>query len=339
MGHRERKVPRRWRRMVSWMAVVMLSFMNVACYYQGQHTPDAWDLTDKQIDSISFSTTHHYSQNYNFMVKSDSLVLQAAPSDDASCNDDSVVVYGNDRLVVADIRMIPSDTIDSVWVKLARDQNSQGWVREKTLLTKVAPDDPISRFIDTFSNVHLLVFMALLVIVVAAYGIVCLRRRHAKIVHFNDIGSCYPTVLALLVATSATMYSSIQLFGDESWRHFYYHPSLNPFTLPPHIALFVTSVWGLVIVLIATIDDVLKQQSLGDALLYMLGLAAVCAVDYVVFSVSTLYYIGYPLLVAYFFFAIRRYLRHASRCMYICGNCGAKMTRKGVCPNCGALNE
>jgi hypothetical protein len=34
------------------------------------------------------------------------------------------------------------------------------------------------------------------------------------------------------------------------------------------------------------------------------GLAAICAVCYVVFSITTLYYIGYPLLVAYYVFAI-----------------------------------
>ena len=60
------------------------------------------------------------------------------------------------------------------------------------------------------------------------------------------------------------------------------------------------------IVAIATIDDIRHHLSLGEALLYLGGLAAVCAVDYVVFSVTTLYYIGYPLLIAYFIFAIRR---------------------------------
>ena len=44
-----------------------------SCYNHRQHTPDAWDLTKQQIDSISFSTTHHYSQNYNFVVNVSSL--------------------------------------------------------------------------------------------------------------------------------------------------------------------------------------------------------------------------------------------------------------------------
>ena len=64
--------------------------------------------------------------------------------------------------------------------------------------------------------------------------------------------------------------------------------------------------WALVIVSIATVDDVTKHLPLGEAILYLGGLAAICAVDYVVFSITTLYYIGYPLLVAYYYFAIKR---------------------------------
>jgi 4-hydroxybenzoate polyprenyltransferase len=45
---------------------------------------------------------------------------------------------------------------------------------------------------------------------------------------------------------------------------------------------------------------------LGEAIMYLVGLVAVCAVIYVVFSTTTLYYVGYPLLIAYFYFAIKR---------------------------------
>ena len=58
--------------------------------------------------------------------------------------------------------------------------------------------------------------------------------------------------------------------------------------------------------LTATVDDVTKHLSLGESILYLGGLAAICAVDYVIFSITTLYYIGYPLLIAYYVFALRR---------------------------------
>ena len=293
----------------------------VSCYNRGPITPDAWNLTEQQLDSISFYTTHHYTQNYNFVVTGDSLVVVAQQPEAMAIPEvvsieiesigeehqkDSITLRKNERIVVADIMTVPSDTIDSVWVKVARDQLTFGWVHEKELLAKVSPDDPISQFIDLFSNVHLLVFLAFGVVIIAAYGVRRLMRRGAKIVHFNDIPSFYPTTLCLLVASSAVLYSSIQLFGPESWRHFYYHPSLNPFGLPLHLGLFVTSVWAIIIVGIATVDDVTKHLPLGSAVLYLGGLTAVCAVDYVVFSITTLYYIGYPLLIAYFIFALRR---------------------------------
>ena len=306
------------RRLVS---LLFLALLLCGCYNRGPITPDAWDLTRQQLDSISFYTTHHYTQNFNFVVTGDSLVVVAQQPEDMAVPDvvsveiqteqgeyhkDSITLLRNERIVVADIKTVPSDTIDSVWVKVARDQLTFGWVHESELLSKVSPDDPISQFIDFFSDAHLLIFLAFCVVVVAAYGIRRLLRRGAKIVHFNDIPSFYPTALCLLVASSAVLYSSIQLFGAETWRHFYYHPSLNPFALPFWLGVFVSSVWAIVIVAIATVDDVTRQLPLGASILYLSGLGAICAVCYVVFSITTLYYVGYPLLIAYYGFAFRR---------------------------------
>ena len=302
--------------------IVLLPLLLTGCYNRGPI--DAWDLTAQQLDSISFYTTHHYTQNYNFVVTGDSLVVVAQQPEDMAIPDvvsseietvgmekqkDSITLRKNEHIVVADIKTVPADTIDSIWVKVARDQLTFGWIHENELLAKVSPDDPISQFIDFFSDAHLLIFLAFCVIVVAAYGVRRLMKRGAKIVHFNDIPSFYPTTLCLLVASSAVLYSSIQLFGPESWRHFYYHPSLNPFALPLHLGLFVSSVWAIVIVAIATVDDVTKKLPLGGAILYLSGLTAVCAVCYVVFSITTLYYLGYPLLIAYYVFAIKRLSR------------------------------
>ena len=306
------------RRLVS---LLFISLLLCGCYNRGPITPDAWDLTAQQLDSISFYTTHHYTQNYNFVVTGDSLVVVAQQPDDMSVPDvvsielesigeemkkDSITIRRNEHVVVADIKTVPSDSIDSVWVKVARDQLTFGWIHENELLSKVSPDDPISQFIDAFSNTHLLVFLAFCILTGAAYGLRRLMRKGCKIVHFDDIPSFYPTALCLLIASSAVLYSSIQLFGPETWRHFYYHPSLNPFALPFWLGVFISSVWAIIILGLATIDDVYHSLPLADAILYLIGLGAICAVVYVVFSITTLYYIGYPLLIAYFYFAIKR---------------------------------
>jgi len=306
-----------------------------ACYNHGQQTPDAWDLTKQQIDSISFSTTHHYSQNYNFVVKASRLPLSDALPDMAF---DTMYVVRGERIVVAEIETVPSDTIDSVWVKVARDQITQGWIRESELLDGVSPDDPISQFIDLFTNNHLLLFLGFCVMAAGLYALRRLLRRNAYIVHFHDIDSPYPTLLCILIAFSATLYASIQMFGAESWRHFYYHPSLNPFALPWYLGIFIASVWVMIIVSVAVIEDVRHKLPALEAILYLIGLFAVCAVDYVLFSLSTLSYIGYLLLVVYVAFAVRQY-KKVVHYRYNCGKCGLPIKEKGKCPHCGAINQ
>ena len=317
----------------------MLGLLLGSCYHQASDTSDAWFVTEEQMDSISFYTTHHYTQNYNFLVTADTLwLIVQQPSEYLSGMwvDSIPVVYDN-RLVVADIVTQPSDSVDSVWVQVARDQNTIGWIREKQMLPGVAPDNPISQFITFFSDTHLLIMLAFLVLVGAVYTVRGLYRRKAKIVHFNDIPSVYPTLLALLVAASAVFYSTIQLADPDSWRHYYYHPTLNPFVVPLHLGIFLFSVWGLLLMLLAAVDDIRRHLSLGETILYGLGLMGVCAINYVVFSISTLYYVGYPLLVVYATLAIWQYVRK-SRTAFYCGHCGEKMPQKGICPFCGYLN-
>jgi len=325
------------RRLVSILSLFLLL---TSCYNKGQLSPDAWDLTQQQLDSISFYTTHHYTQNYNFLVRADSMpIIPQLPAEALSDMPvDTLMVYKDEHLVVADIMTVPADTVDSIWVKVARDQMTFGWIHEHDMLTAVSPDDPISEFIDFFSDAHLLIFLALVVVVIAAYVILRLNRIQAKLVHFNDIASFYPTLLCLSVAASATLYSSIQLFDPEKWRHFYYHPTLNPYAVPLSLGLFLVSVWAILIVAIAAIDEIRRLLPLGEAVLYLLGLGATCAVVYVVFSISTLYYIGYPLFVAYTVFALWRYYSQP-RPRYLCGHCGLPLYSKGICPHCGTLNE
>lgn len=325
------------RKLIGFVLTLLLL---ASCYNQGQQTPDAWDLTQKQLDSISFYTTHHYTQDYNFLVRADSMaIIKQLPAEALSDMPvDTLMVYRGQHLVVADITTVPADTIDSIWVKVARDQDTFGWIHEHDMLTAVSPDDPISEFIDFFSDAHLLIFLGVFVLVGAVYVIRKLNNRQAKLVHFNDIPSFYPTLLCLLVATAAMLYSSIQLFDPEKWRHFYYHPTLNPYAVPPILGFFLVSLWTMLIVAIAVVDDVRRLLPFADALLYLLGLGAMCAVVYIIFSVFTLYYIGYPLYVAYVVFALWCYFRRP-RPRFQCGRCGALLYDKGTCPHCGALNE
>jgi putative membrane protein len=299
-----------------------------------------WSGTRSKEDSLAFRVKHHYSQGFNFIVTSDSLMLLRQQPEEAvnEMKTDSFAVKKGKEVVVADIRILPNDKQDSVWVQIATEDYAFGWIHESRLLKQVDPADPISQFISTFSNVHLLIFLIVFSIMGVGYLARKILKKNAHIVHFNDISSFYPTLLAVIVALSAAFYASIQLFAPETWREFYFHPSLNPFSQPLLLNIFLVLVWAMLIIGIATIDDVRRLLKSGETLLYLSGLGAVCAVNYIVFSVLTLYYIGYPLLIAYIYYAFRIYLRKSSE-TYYCGNCGVRLHRKGRCPQCGAVNE
>ena len=326
------------------IVVFLMALLLAGCYSHGPRHSGAFPyratFSQRQLDSLSFASTHHYSQGYNFVVRGDSIELIKQQPEELLSHlpTDSFAIRKHEHVVVADIRKLPNDTVDSIWVQLATADYRFGWVRESKMIKKVVPDDPISQFISTFSDVHLLIFLIVIVLFSLFYLVRKISSRNAHIVHFNDIRSFYPTLLCLLVACSAALYALIQMYAPEVWQHFYYHPTLNPFSLPPIMEVFLVSVWLMLIVGLAAVDDARHQLPAGEALLYTAGLAAVCAFDYIVFSLTILYYIGVPLFFVYLWYALRQYYRH-SRYIYICGNCGALLRRKGRCPQCGMMNE
>lgn len=324
------------------LLMMLATFTLSSCYHKPVKTSDAYvPLNEHQIDSLSFFSEHHYTNNYNFLVKSDSVILYAQQPEEILSTDvtiDSFRVGKHEMLAVADIRIMPTDTIDSVWVQLAAEDSRFGWSRESRFLPCVVPADPISQFISIFSDVHLIIFLVVIAVIVISYWIRHLLKHKAPIVHFRDINSFYPSLLAMLVASSATFYAHIQMFNSEMWRHFYYHPTLNPFGLPTELCVFLLLVWSMLIVALAAIDDVRHQLPFADAVIYLSGLLAVCAANYIIFSITTLYYVGYVLLMLYIVFGIYRHVCY-NRVPYRCGKCGAPMRHKGRCPKCGANNE
>lgn len=322
--------------------ILLLLLLLTGCYHRQAKQQGApfVQYSAKQLDSISFSTTHHYTYRYNFLVKTDSLVLYAQQPVEIvnNMNTDSFAVKHNTLLVVSDIHIVPQDSVDSVWIQLGTENAQFGWIHESKLLPNVVPDDPISECISLFSDTHLMIFLIIIIVIGFAYLLRTILKKNAKIVHFNDIDSFYPTLLCLIVASAATLYASIQIFAPDDWQDFYFHPTLDPFRVPTMLSIFLILVWSILIVGLAALDDVRKQLQFGDAVLYSFGLAGVCAIDYILFSFSTLYFVGYVLLAFYFYFSIVRYLKH-DRVKYVCGNCGAELKHKGRCPYCGAMND
>lgn len=305
--------------------------MLIACRYPSPVTSGG-ELSQKTRDSLAYLMERHYTLNSNFEIISDSLMLQQLPLVDV------LPVYKGERLVVAEFMIQPEDSVDSVWVKVARDQETMGWVYEKELLKKVVPVDSVSQFIHFFSNSHTITFFIILALFSIGYIYRAIRRRKLRWVWFNDIDSVFPAVLLWLVATAATLYAGIQHFVPDTWERFYYNPSLNPLSLPLVLSLFMFNVWGIILVGLATLDDLFHQMRTEAAFLYLLGLMSCCIFLYLFFTFTTYYYIGYPCLLLYTVWSFNR-IRHTSHYKFSCGNCGAMIKTKGICPHCGAVNE
>lgn len=299
-----------------------LTFILASCYYQ-----------DKD------ATLYAVGDNFELCV--DSLSLQSSQPlhnqpIDTTC--EQMNVYLGNPLVVAETLIIPEDSVDSVWVKLARDQFTMGWTHQRTFLESVVPDDPISQFIHLFSVRHLLVFAIIfaLSLIVLLWQVFSSKRPH--VFFLRDILSPYPTFLLITLAASALLYAGIQHYVPETWVLYYYHPTLNPFGLPLILSLFLCSVWLLLVLAIATIDEVLRQISMGEGFMYLLSLLGCCILCYLLFTLAALSpgasYILYALFVLVL---LLRYFRH-SRARYICGSCGKRMQSLGKCPHCGAEN-
>ncbi len=327
--------------------ILSAAFIFSSCYRDmtsdvttGDHEALVKHYTKEQMDSISFYSSHHYTDGYNFLVRADSIsLLQQQPEELVNqMMIDTFSVMKGHQVVVGDIRIIPQDTIDSVWVQLATDEGLWGWIHETELLPRVVPVDPISQFIMFFSDSHVIISLIIIAVICFAYVARTIYRSNAPIVFLRDIPSFYPSLLCLIVASAATLYASVQMFEPQTWRHFYYHPTLNPFKLPVVLCVFISSLWAMLIVALALVDEVRRHLPFTDALLYLSGVIGVCALNYMIFSLSTLYYIGYPLLAVYFYLVLRQYFRHSRR-RYACGNCGRILAEKGKCPGCGVVNE
>lgn len=324
------------------LLILLFAIGTTACHYhvsssyhrmdqdtvQGGDTVDMCQSVEK--DSLEVPL-RPYALNCNLEVSADTLWLHLLPFTD------TIPVLKHDEIVVAEIDVHPKGSVNAVWVKVARDQETIGWIPERDLLTNVVPVDPISQCIHWFSSSHALPFFLILAVFFLSFVYRAVRRKQIKLIWLNDIDSVFPVTLSLLMASSATLYNSIQHFVPETWEHYYYDPTLNPFDVPFILGLFIVSV-GLILLLgVAMLDDLFHQTSIEMAFFYLVGLMSVCIFIYIFFTYIWVY-LAYVCLVAYSVGCIR-WMRKANRYPYACGACGAKMRTKGICPHCGALNE
>ena len=311
------------------LGVICLLLCVTACHYRTSLSSTREGNPNDSV--VKVVRERPYALNSNFRVTADTLWLHQLPLLD------SIPVREGDELVVAEITARKEMEVDSVWVKVARDQETIGWVPERQLLSHIVPVDPISRCIHLFSNSHALPFFLVLAVFFLCFVYRALRRKQIKLIWLNDIDSVFPITLSWLMAAAATLYNSMQHFVPETWERYYYDPSLNPFDLPFVLGLFVLSVFLILLLGVALLDDLFHQTTMEVAFFYLLGLASCCIFLYIFFTYLWVY-LAYLAFIAYSVWCVRR-LRKANSYPYACGACGAKMRSKGICPHCGALNE
>lgn len=226
------KYQKRLRATLCYSVVIAIIISLVSCRYSRPNLDDE-GISDKTRDSLTYLYDRHYTLNTNMEVVQDSVVLACLPVKD--CYN---TLYRGDRVVVAEFAIHSADSVDSVWVKLAHSQEIQGWIGEREMMQAFVPTDSISQFIYLFSDTHASYFVIIFALFVGAWVFRLFRRKQLKIVYFNDIDSVYPLLLCLLMAFSATVYETMQVFVPETWEHFYFNPTLSPFKVPFILSVF-----------------------------------------------------------------------------------------------------
>lgn len=327
------------RRLLSFITIGLLL---VACYNAPQGIRRLTAAGSEASDSATAQWPRPYGVGFNFVVHADSLLLQEERPmhwcQGVAETSDSLWVRRNDPLVVAAITVIPEDGVDSVWVKLARDQFTMGWTHEHDLLQAASPDDPISRFINVFSDHHVLWCLVIVAVVLLTLVVVVWHRHSLRMVLVDDIPSVYPTLLTITLVCAAWLYAYIQHFVPQLWVQFYFHPTLNPLSQPPVLCAFLFAVWALVLLSLVTVEVALEMLPALDALLYLLSLLGISAACYMLVSITAWSWMCHLACAAYILVALYRYFRY-NRARYYCGNCHRKLQHKGACPYCGVIND
>ena len=107
---------------------------------------------------------------------------------------------------------------------------------------------------------------------------------------------------------------------------------------PPILVLFITSVWFIFIIWCTVVIDLWHHEPFQQVVIHSIGLACICVILYLIFTITVQSYVGFPLLLTYWIYAILRYRNQHYITLY-CGNCGAEIPQLGICPYCGAINK
>ena len=110
-----------------YIILFVVTTLLCGCYNNQVNEHDALTRNDSVTTAVStsFYSTHHYGLGYNFIVHKDTLPLISQQPEKyvSMLVTDTFDIVVNTHLAVSDIRIIPQDSIDSVWVQLIRESS------------------------------------------------------------------------------------------------------------------------------------------------------------------------------------------------------------------------
>lgn len=356
-----RSFRRRPPRFALGLLMWLLALLMVSCQYR--YDNDSWEVTGRsEIDSVDFRATHHYWRGYNFVV-ADTFNLSSRPpfAPQLIYSSDSVTPVAVGDIVAVEDVVVDTTGTDSceVWIKLAAARQSSarlsayaisttaGWTSEREMLSHVMPNEPLSRTIHFISSPTLRLASGLcaVVVVVVLLTVRLLQRRNRVSISSYVVGtqSLYPVLISFALSGCILLHRSVWHFTPSTWVEYYFHPTLNPLSsgLPFVLAAFLSTVWLLLILLIALVEDLTrKTENVQQFCCTLLFLLAQYVVVFAVFAVITPYVVACILLPLYWGYVLWRYVAYLRRhAPYVCGNCGHPLEHIGRCPHCGALNK
>lgn len=272
--------------------------------------------------------------NTNMTLDADSVSLELLP-----LKDNYETLYRGQQVVVAEVNIYPEEGADSIQLKLVHNEKVQGWIPQRQVIAKFHSTDSISQILNWLHKIpqcYVIIPFALFLLA----GIVrYFTGKPVRKVFVDNVRSVYPMFLMLLISVATTLFVTIITEQTSAWHAYRFNPTLSPLDVSGILSVFLACLWLIVVIIIAAVDDIIKESSFGRILFNLLGLLTGCLFCYYLFYYTSLYFDGgYILLV---FFAVL-FLWNALKGLekkYRCGKCGTKMASKGVCPDCGSVNE
>lgn len=291
-----------------------------------------------------------YKVNDNFIVRSDSLVVQYEDPMLTRNPQNHVVLHRGQIVAVAKFHTIFHNDIlnkiDTTWVQLGTVINDSiqevcfVWAEEDKILSSTVPDSPLSQILYEVKNWTPTIRIISVVLFISN---LCVRFRN-KIYRKQNSCHCvfldnqhmiFPLAFIITISVTAIIYSHIL---DVWTNYFYFNPTLNPFSAIGGMGSVILLSWISLILFLTSLMTILKISTPTQFITYSISLCTLAFICTHVFSVVIPKPYNSLSLIICIIIALRLYLK-TQKILYKCGFCGKNLTHLGKCPNCGKINR